>query len=305
MCLIISDLHLKEKEPFKKYQQQFLNWLLQKYNNEIFILLGDCFDNSTPTWDVYSMFKDFLLKRKNITYISKGNHCSSRIKGCALNGIHLMEDVKVFFEKEECDIDGYKCLFLPFIYDSMKEQYEKLEGNYDFIFTHITPEKAAFGEEGIKFNKNLIGTFFHGHIHMFNEKCYKDSYGNINYIQGVPISTRNGEDQEHIIIQIDHDKKIEFIKVPHYFSYETIEYPNLPESKNNIINVINAPSYASVIDKYKDYYIRQEGIELKIEEGMDQTVSFEQGNIKEKFVKFCIDNNIANDVKNCCLEYLI
>lgn len=301
--IIIGDLHIKEKEPYRKSIFSFLEWLNENYPEEHLVLLGDVFDSSTPKWENYSEFEKFLENRNKTTYIVQGNHEYSKRKGSALEGIHLSKKVKVFFEKEEIEIDGINCLMLPYIYSSMKEEYEELQGEYDYIFTHITPVEQAFKDEGIQLHKNLKAkSIIHGHTHIQTE--FQNN--NIKHIVlGVPIPTRHLEDdQEHKILNIN-KSGIKEIKVPFYFKYETIEFGDEPSNENNILNIRNAPSFNVLFEKYKNYYIRKEGTtltfmgdEINLDE-MDKYIT----DIEKSFVEFAHSEGVGEKIVDCFLEY--
>jgi len=296
-----SDLHLKNKEPFLKSTKQFLNWLNDNYCNEELILLGDIFDNSTPVWSVYKIFKEFLLKRKNITHILEGNHDLSKNKGSALSAFQLIDNVFVYEDATSVIIDNMNCLMLPFKYDY--KTYQDLEGNFDFIFTHLMPQETQFADEGVSF-PNLKGCFFHGHHHL--QSSFIDNYNNQHHIVGIPVSTRHLEDQNHKIFKIN-NKQIEIIKVPIYFQYETINYGEEPSNKNNILNIINVPNKKLVYEKYKDYYIREAGIKLLRTENTESSFKqeFEKATILEKFKKYSIEKILSKEVSEECSSRLL
>ena len=296
--IVISDLHLKNKEPFLSATKQFLNWLVENYNEDEFIFLGDTFDSSAPVWEVYKVFKEFLMQRSHrCTFILQGNHDTSRNKGCSVSSFNLFNNVKIYQEEQEVLINNINCLFLP--YKDNYRNYEELAGSYDFIFTHVTPVEAQFANEGIRFPK-LKGMFIHGHTHI--QKDYKDEFGNKHIILGVPISTRHLEDQSHRLIKIKDDKTIEYIDVPYYFKYETINYSDEPTFKNNILNIKNAPNRKLVYEKYKDYYIRDAGIELLRTEATkeDFNKEFEKSTILDKFKLYAKDKGLSQEVLECC-----
>ena len=304
--IVISDLHLKNKEPYLSASKSFLKWLLENYNEDDMLFLGDCFDSSAPMWEIYKVFKEFLLERKSSTYILNGNHDQSKSKGCSLSSFGLLDNVYIFEREENVQIDILNCMMLPFKYDY--RTYEQLEGKYDYIFSHIVPVKAQFANEGIEF-KNLHGIFIHGHTHIFKEKEYIDEYGNKHIILGVPISTRHLEDQHHQIIKITYDrsKTLEYIDVPFYFKHETIKYGETPTSITNIINVIDAPNKKLVFEKYKEYYIREAGIKLLRTENTEETFKkeFEDANILDKFKKYSSDKALSKEVAECCSTRLL
>ena len=238
-----------------------------------------------------------MLNKIDKTYILNDNHANSKNKGSSIIAFDF-EDVYSYLDFEEVDIEGIKCLMLPFNYDYRK--YSELEGRYDFIFTHITPVECQFANEGLLFPK-LKGTFIHGHTHLPME--FVDKYNNKHIVLGVPLPTRHLEAFDHKIIEIK-NKEIHYINVPFYFKYETIEYGTIPENKNNIYNIINAPSKKLALEKYKDYYIRNHGIKLLRNEFNHETLKdeFESGNILSKFNTFIVEKQLSEEVAKCCSE---
>lgn len=300
--IIVGDLHLKQKEPFFTASKQFLNWLDENYRESEILFAGDVFDSSSPMWIVYKEFKEFLMKRKNYTYIIKGNHDTSKNKGCSLSAFNLVPNVTVYEDAQEIEIQNHKCLILPFIYDY--KSFQELEGEYDFIFTHLMPKEFQFGDEGVEFSK-LKGKFIHGHHHMRAD--FQDRFNNKHYIIGAPYETRHLEAQVHRILEINDNKEIKEIEVPKFFTHETIVYGQEPSSKMNIINVIDAPGKKLVYEKYKDYYIRDAGIKLLRTENTKESFKheFESANILEKFKKYSQENNLSKEVSEECSSRLL
>lgn len=282
--IIVGDLQIKYIEPHIKHRITFLKWLLDNFKNEVLILCGDIFQTSAPPWDVFYMFEHFLLSWNNQVHILMGNHDHSGIKGNSLSSFDLLSDIYVYENVTEVEIENNKCLILPFQYGNMKEKYEQLSGKYDYVFTHTTPIECSFDGEGIDF-KNINGTFFHGHEHI--NKDFVDKYNNCHYVVGVPVPNRFGEhDKKHRIFNVK--DTIEEVEVPIYFTYEDIEYGEFPENKDNIYNVKNAPDKHSVLETYKEYYIREEGITYKglNEEINDITFAFKEDTIQQSFTMF-------------------
>lgn len=297
--IVVSDLHLKyKKEPYSSSQEKFLNWLNENYYNDPMIFLGDVFDAS-PHMKTYHLFQNFLLNRNGKTFILNGNHDSSKVKGSSVLAFDF-ENVYTYLSEDVVEIDGMKCLMLPYKYNY--KEYEELEGEYDYIFTHVTPTQVQFSNEGINFFK-LKGTFIHGHTHIPTE--FTDIVGNKHYVLGVPIPTRHLEDVNHKIVNITKEG-IEFIEAPFYFKYETIQYGEFPENKTNMYNIIDAPSRKMVYEKYKDYHIRKSGIKLLRNEMTSEVVQkeFEGGSILDKFKIFAKERGLSEEVSRCCSERL-
>jgi predicted phosphodiesterase len=306
--LVISDLHLKSQEPFLSAVKHVLAWINKKFPYESLILLGDIFDSSSPSWEVFSMFARFLNIRKDYVYIIEGNHTYSTKKGHVLGGFLEFENVVPVLTDINLDIAGNDCLFLPFLQVNNKNYYENLileKKNYDFIFTHLSPKQVAFGGVGIDFDRmGIMGTFVHGHEHI--AKQFIDDLGNKHIVLGVPQPTRHLEqDQKFSVLRIE-NKEIEFIDVPQYFTYETLEFGELPKSKNNILNIKNAPSWETLFKTYKDLYIRKEGITfIKTENDIElETTNFTDNSLISNFNTYTVDKNISKEIFDISSYYI-
>jgi len=303
MSIIISDLHAKTREPYKTSVLTFLDWVYEEYPNEIIIQLGDIFDSSSTHHLLEDQIIKKLLRFKEVHLIG-GNHTQSKKLGDALTPLSNYDNIYIYSEVEEITIENHKCLMLPFLYTNMKEQYESMEGEYDFIFTHFENSDTSFGE-GVD-PKNLKGTFLMGHQHL--SKDY-NKFGNQHHILGVPLCSRHGEHlQNHRIARINDDKSIDFIPVPQYFTFRDVEYGDdiKEEWKNDIINIQNAPSVHSVHDKYKGFNIRETGITLKEFEGEadDEVFEFSEDALQNYFNEFKKETELGNEEFNTIMGYL-
>jgi hypothetical protein len=272
------------------------------------IFLGDVFDSSAPHWDVYILFQTFLEKRgESNTYILDGNHDQSKTKGHSLSSFssNLFSNVFIYALYSETVIEQHKCLVLPFLYNNMKEIYEALEGEYDFVFPHFETSKTAFGM-GVN-NIKLKGTYVLGHQHM--QKDYIDSMGNQHHVLGVPITTRHGEHkQNHRIMRVNDKKVVDFIKVPQYFTYRDLEYGDEIKKEwgdNDIINVKNAPSMNSVREKYKNLNVRESGVTLKeFDEGVnEETFAYSDDALNVYFKDFTKETELPDDSYQTIIGY--
>lgn len=301
--IIVGDVHIKRIEPYLSSTCKFFEWLLQDYRNDTIVFLGDIYDSSTPHGDV-SDYIAYYFKQFKEVHLLTGNHDYSKPKGNSLLQLRQHDNIFVYNTVTEVKIGKRNCLMLPFKYSNMKEEYEELNNTYNFVFTHIVPSDYAFGEEGISLN--LKGSIYvHGHSHM--QKDFIDKNEDKHIILGVPMPTRHLEEQqEHRILNINTENTITEIKVPQYFTYETVEYGEEPVSKYNILNIKNAPSFNDVNDMYKDSFIREEGTTIKIEDEdydvndimnmLDET--------KKSFIEFSKKMEIQKEYVNCCLEFL-
>lgn len=266
--ILIGDIHLKKEEPYLSGNKKIFQWLLDNYKDNDFLFLGDIYDSSSPHWDVVEEFLYFVRRINGKVYVFSGNHDKSYMKGNALKSLSGINGVELIFKKEIISFQDNTILILPHI-TNMKE-YEDLEGTYDYIVCHGTPQEEAWKDEGITFTK-LKGTVIWGHIHRSREY---DNH-NKNYIVGTLQCTRNLEQlSEHRILSID-EKGIQSIPVPTYMTIEDIKYGEEPKSKDNLLNVEEAPSEPAVFDRYpakEGYYIRKDGIQLLEKDGVEMDV---------------------------------
>ncbi len=300
--IVVGDLHIKRKEPYFSAITSFLYWLIGKYNNETILFLGDLYDSSSPHGDIEEFIASWLKQFKEV-HIITGNHDYSKKSGNALLQLRQHPNISVYTDITEIIIEEKKCLLLPFKYGNIKEEYESLTGTYDYIFTHITPLECAFKDEGIQLN--LRGTYIHGHTHM--QKFFVDDIGNNHHVLGVPIPTRHLEEQQpHAVMSISKDGSHDSILVPQTFTYETIEFGDEPENKNNILNILNAPSMNNVYESYKGYFIREEGVTIKIDDtdcDIEETININD-DIKSVFMDYSKEKALPKEIVNCCLEFL-
>ncbi len=99
------------------------------------------------------------------------------------------------------------------------------------------------------------------------------------------------------------------------YTIETVEYGDEPVSRNNYLDIVNAPSSAAVFDRYpfKDgYHIREEGIQVlrtKIDpktgiQNIGEQVKHTMNSLEEKYNEFSEKNETSLEVKNKVFEYL-
>ena len=295
--MVVGDLHLKDKMPYLLHQKKFLEWLNLNYKDYPLVLLGDEVDNSSPRWEMFAFLIDFLKNRNAMTYILSGNHTYSRLKGNLLDGIKHLNNVKVFFKEEEFELDGYKCLALPYQYNM--GHYNNISTSVDFVFGHLMIEQEAFGGEYTKIENIKYKYFINGHIH------HKRKYGNI-ILLGCPVITRNGE-ENNPILKIDNSFQMEEIKHPETFKILDIEYDDEITDKECLYNIKDAPSIQSVYARYPDCYIREEGITIRrdaveFEELLNS--NNENKSLSQEFVCYAEEKGIDTEIQNCCLKYL-
>jgi hypothetical protein len=302
--ILIGDIHCKEKQPFKNASIDFLNWILQNFKNDIIIQGGDFFDSSShhhkyidEILQILSQFKDFR--------IINGNHDQSQRLGSILLPFRQHKNITIYDEVSEINVDGINILILPYRHNY--KEYESIEiedYKFDYSISHITPIQEQFSNEGIELKFKVNVAHLYNHIHRYRE--FIDNYGNASLITGSIMDTRYGEqDWEKNIYRI-HKNNYEKINVPFFFTHETLNYGDIPTNKTNILNIINAPSKKLVYEMYKDYFIRDNGIELLRTEITkdDYKQQFEKSNILQKFQQYAQDKGLSQEVLECCSQRL-
>lgn len=294
--VVISDLHTKRVQPYYDSVISFLNWLYEKYPDEEIVQLGDIFDSSSVHHSVMHTIVGVLKKFKRF-HILGGNHDVSRRSGLITEPLKHHDNIFVYDSYKEVEIEGHKCLMLPWVHNA-KEIYEKIEWSGNYMFAHITNIEDQFGNEGVDTSKIKACQMF-GHIH--TSRYINDD----KIVLGIQIPTRHGELSNNFI-RISKDNKKEFVTPPVYFEYQTLNYGEFPENKNNILNVINAPSVPAVWEKYKDYFIRRDGIQVLRTENESELkdVVFESGNIIDKFNRYATEKSIPLEIVSCANQYL-
>lgn len=293
--IVIGDTHFKNEQPFLYHQLNFLQWL-EQFKDEEMLFLGDIFDNSVPMWTVYQTFKKFLIECRNApTHILQGNHDYSKRKGSSVKAFELLDNVHVYTDAEEFTIiEGFKCLALPWKYNT--DNYNDVQFSGDFCFTHTMPKEEAFGNEYVDLS-HIDANLIYGHIHL-QRLSYKNKL-----IIGVPIWTKKGE-QNNPIIRIKENKEIEYIKHPIDFSLEQIEFGEVITNKYNIYEILNAPDSRSIFEQYKDAHIRIDGCTFKQFQTENELEEIELDSIAYEFNAYCKEELVDDSIKTLGLKYL-
>lgn len=287
MIITIGDLHIKENKSYKKASYSFLNYLIKNYKGENLIFTGDFFNDSKPNnITVYEVLGS--LKNFKSVHILTGNHEINEIgvrKGNPLIPLFHIENFHIYTEPKEVHIEGLKFLMLPYLYNvkGMKEQYEKIETEVDYVISHVSYPGTNFGNiDEVNLRKIKATRFFYGHIHEPNN--FDD-----HIILGVPVSTRYGEHLWKKQIGIIKDNKEFYLKeIPHFLQFEEIKFGEEPKDINSILCIYDAPSVSSVKKKYKEFQIQKIELigdkdfkDVKLERIDDSLVSNFQSFLKE------------------------
>ena len=296
--IVIGDIHAKYKEPYLSATYNFFDWLLDNYRDENIIQVGDLFDTASPHAEVEYRIADYITQFRSF-HILSGNHDQNRRVSNTLLPLQVHDKVFVYTEKTEVTIEGHSILMLPYVEN---KSYEEIKWEGQYCFLHMTDLQNQFASEGIDTSK-IKATKIWGHTHTYS--AYDD-----NIIIGVPTKTRHGE-SDNKVIEITENGNINYIDHPSYFEFETLAYGKFPENKNNILNIVEAPSRQAVFETYKDYYIREEGIEVLRTESDKKSLTLEEikktfdgQNLLIPFTKYNVGAQLKKEVYDDCVSRL-
>jgi len=302
MIIFFGDLHCQEKEPHRTACLDFLDYLYKNFNHCTILCGGDLFHQSSHNHRLVDSVIERISKFNDFRIIS-GNHDQSRRLSNILLPFRHYDGITIYSERTEFEIEDIKFIALP-SKPGYEKEYENIEGTWDYSLCHFEPIQKSFNSTGIELKFKVNTAHIFAHIHEYDE--YIDNFGNKVLISGSVVSTRYGEqDWEKNLYEIT---KEGFKKqsIPQMFTYQTLNYGEFPENKNNILNVINAPSVPAVWEKYKDYFIRRDGIQVLRTENESELkdVVFESGNIIDKFNRYATEKSIPLEIVSCANQYL-
>ena len=307
MIIFLGDVHFKQKQPYYNSVCQLLEYLLKEYPNSILVQTGDFFDTSNPHSElIVDKAIQYLLQFKEVHIIS-GNHELSNRTGNPLYLLNRIDKLNVYLEPKEVLIEDEIFLMLPYLYNlkQMKELYETYDctnGTIDYVVSHVAYPNTNFGNaDEINISHIKANKFIYGHIHK------PQAYDN-HIIIGVPVTTRYGEHEWVKQIGVLQDDVFELREIPSFINFENLEFNEEPNSDTSILNVYNAPSVKAVIQRYKNYHIRLEGIKLINEENKityNEQKDFLNFTLEKNFQDFCDTIEIREPVKNKIYEYFL
>lgn len=306
--LVIGDLHLNQNWIKRSQVEKFFEWLVEQkcfIEEKNIILLGDLFEVPVPSVSLvvyYLKLFSEICKDKTI-YILEGNHDHNLTEN-ALDYFQVLKNVKLIKELSELTIEDKKCLFLP-DYDHegtdklpMQKAYSNLQGKYDFIFAHVMDETQNFGESTFCNLKNVQGLRLFGHVHTPTVLDGGSYLGSV-------VKNSSTEKTDQKLLALCRNSRVEYIKVPSFLEYETLEYGTEPENKEKLvlINVTGAPTRADAEDFYEKRFSnvmlnkvttkRQLALAAESLEEVSETASWEA---------FSKEKNLSESVDTICKQ---
>ena len=307
--VIVGDCHWKRDptSPYTRGLEKLFNYMMKEaYKDDNIIFTGDYFDETFTHSDTRYIAEAFLVEHGKQVAIVTGNHELSSSFGNALIPLKNL-GIQVFSEPTNVIFGGYKVQFLPYLKKvSFMKEYGKITEECDFSVSHVSPPGMNWGNpDEISLNfKAKIGHFY-GHIHEPHE--FTNEAGT-HVVIGVPQPTRQGEQYHQPRVIVIEDGKWRSEDLPVFFTIEEVKYGEQPKSKDNVINIVDAPSLEQVRETYKDFNVREEGVKvLRTIEKKDTKVTVDRMlkmDVPQKWIAWANENGISNEVRDITADYL-
>lgn len=312
MIYKIGDLQLKEEEPYRSAISLFVNWLSKLVTKEdILIFLGDMTERGWATSEENNLLVDMFFNKLNFkdAYICHGNHTYHK-KVSTLKFLKNFDNIHVIDKPELLNINGKKFLFLPFLLDkidgmTMKEYYENLPDELnqgDYVIGHFHYKPFFNNDKSWVDISNIKGKIILGHDHSGHLQEGKDFY------LGSPLIDRyDHRDKVSYIMTIDDNWKENFIEVPRFIDYQSVDYPNpLPEKLSHIAiwDIHNVVDKDLAIEHYKkecssneEFYYRKVHIKILESENDDLSYSEEDKKFGDYLNHFYVKKKVPEKVQ--------
>ena len=332
--LVVGDLHLKEKEPYRQQVINMLDYIFSSaYNNNetSVIFLGDLIEKISATPELIQVYIDLFLNKSNFKkiFILQGNHDTALIKSTdekmskstILSVFKPLKNVQViekYVDHESTDDLPLNCLFLPH-YDHegtdslpMTELYSSLrfDKEFDYCFHHVEDETMHFSNEYCNLSSLKVKNYLSGHIHT-------ETITSKGRYLGAPVFnsvTEKGKTPYIALIDTD-TKKYELIKVPIYIQYESVIYPEKVPSIDKEFCILSIHDYLDrqeAENYYKMelekqgrafYYNAMYSKQVK-SDSIITTKDYKEKSLPEHFIEYSKKNNVKSEVHDICLNFL-
>lgn len=322
MRIVLGDLHVRPKEPFKSALVSFFDWFVEsKYNspdNDL-LLLGDLTEDPLNPGEInYIILNLFLnkLKMRNID-ILQGNHDYSLESGSNLEIFKALPNVTVYDKPAIMEEGNIKYLLLPYYYPNsndlppMEEYYsnlpEEYRQDYDFICHHVTDESIPIVKNHCDLSY-LKGNRVGGHHHNFAD----------GYLGSVSLNSVTESGKTPMLMTIDTDTGVShYEEIPKFVEYYTVSYPeDLPNITTDyaILYIKESVSKEESLTFYKKK-MEEQGKELYVrridrkrlhdnEDLKEEKRESDRKSVGEYLTEFSTDRKVNSDVVKVIMEVL-
>ncbi len=322
--IVVGDIHLQNKEPKKSNAIDTLNWIfdnkeLNNKNNSL-LLLGDMCEVNSP-FELYGIFVDLFTNKSSFAkvWIVQGNHDCINMSS-VLSLFAPLKNVEVIQDWRIIDFYNCKILALPFyshegvankqpmteVYSNLYKNEELMNLEIDYCCGHLESDRCHFSKKYCDLSKlTNVKHFLHGHIH----NCDIDK-GYLGSACANSVAERNID--KKIAIIDGETKECEFVTLPKFMEYYTVEYPNKlekPKTRYAIFTVKNALDKNVASEEYSKQ-AKEMGFEFYTNKVLKQRVTeveIDDAEIcskKPNFETFAKSVGLSNEVFDICNEVI-
>lgn len=321
--VVVGDIHLQPKSPKYDNAIDTLNWIfnnkdLNNENNSI-LFLGDLCEINSP-FSCFEKFVDYFVNysKFNQIYLLTGNHDVANLDN-VLALFRPLKNVKVITDWEIIKFYNCKILALPFynhegvvnkqpmteVYSNLYKNEELMNIEIDYCCGHLESDRCHFSKKYCDLSKlTNVKHFLHGHIH----NCDIDK-GYLGSACANSVAERNID--KKIAIIDGETKECEFVTLPKFMEYYTVEYPNKlekPKTKYAIFMVKNVLDKNVALEEYSKQ-AKEMGFEFYTNKVLKQRVTEVEIDDVEKsekptFEKFAKSVGLSDEVFDICNEVI-
>ena len=322
--VVCGDIHLQNKEPKKSNAIDTLNWIfdnkeLNNKNNSL-LLLGDMCEVNSP-FELYGIFVDLFTNKSSFAkvWIIQGNHDCINMSS-VLSLFAPLKNVEVIQEWKIIDFYNTKILALPYynhesterksmveVYSHLYKDEEIKDTEFDYCCGHLEDETNHFSKKYCDLSQLKVKHFLHGHIHNGN------AWDGGHYLGSACVNSVAERNIDKKIAIIDGEtKECEFVTLPKFMEYYTVEYPNKlekPKTRYAIFTVKNALDKNVALEEYSKQ-AKEMGFEFYTNKVLKQRVTeveIDDAEIcskKPNFETFAKSVGLSNEVFDICNEVI-
>ena len=323
--IVVGDIHLQNKEPKKSNAIDTLNWIfdnkeLNNKNNSL-LLLGDMCEVNSP-FELYGIFVDLFTNKSSFAkvWIVQGNHDCINMSS-VLSLFAPLKNVEVIQEWKIIDFYNTKILTLPFynhegstkkpmkeVYSHLYENEEIKDVEFDYCMGHIEDETNHFSSKNFcDLSQLKVKHFLHGHIHNGN------AWNGGHYLGSACANSVAERNIDKKIAIIDGEtKECEFVTLPKFMEYYTVEYPNKLEKpkiryaiftvkgvldKNTALEEYSKQAKEMGFEFYTNKVLKQRVTEVEIDDDLEKSE-------KPTFETFAKSVGLSDEVFDICNEVI-
>ena len=320
--VVVGDIHLQSSEPKRSNAIDILDWIFkQDFNNEnnSLLFLGDLCEINSP-FELFGVFVDYFTNKSKFEkiYLLQGNHDLAN-QSTILSLFRPLPNIEVIQDWRIIDFYNCKILALPFyshegvankqpmteVYSNLYKNEESMNIEIDYCCGHLESDRCHFSKKYCDLSKlTNVKHFLHGHIH----NCDIDK-GYLGSACANSVAERNID--KKIAIIDGETKECEFVTLPKFMEYYTVEYPNKlekPKTKYAIFTVKGVLDKNTALEEYSKQ-AKEMGFEFYTNKVLKQRVTEVEIDDVEKsekptFEKFAKSVGLSDEVFDICNEVI-